>query len=183
MGGGGVRVVQAPAAQATGAATAVAEIVGEAAAATTPVPSPWGRNPPTATPTLAPVYERSADQQIVGTWQASDGTNAMLATFNSDGTVIVMESSTADQGPSLGSWVTAGTATEREVIATWIRFRVDADGRAAGTIRTRSRIRLNAALDAFVAEARVDAFDLSGATVNPLRASYQGKRVAAERPD
>jgi hypothetical protein len=142
-------------------------------------PSPWGQSPPTATPTLLPVYARSADQQIVGTWLASDGTSSVLAAFSSDGTVIISESGAPEHGPGLGSW--AGTG-ERTIAATWLRFRVDGEGRANGTIKTLSRIQLNAALDAFVAEVRMDVIDLAGAPVSSTRATYNGRRIAAERP-
>jgi methionine-rich copper-binding protein CopC len=175
-GGGGVRIVQGPGAPATVVGTAVA---GNPTLVVSASPSPWGQSPPTATPTLLPVYARSADQQIVGTWLASDGTNSVLAAFSSDGTVITSESGVPQLGPSLGSW--AGTG-EREVSATWLRFRVDGEGRANGTVKTRSRIQLNAALDACVAEMRVDEFDLAGAPVTSTRATFHGRRIAAETP-
>jgi hypothetical protein len=59
---------------------------------------------------------------------------------------------------------------------------VDGEGRANGTIKTLSRIQLNAALDAFVAEVRMDVIDLAGAPVSSTRATYNGRRIAAERP-
>jgi methionine-rich copper-binding protein CopC len=174
-GGGGVRVVQAPAGQATAVSTVVAGLPTTISAA----PSLWGQSPPIATTTPLPVYARSADQQIVGTWLASDGTRGVLAAFSSDGTVILTESGATDVGPSLGSWSGSG---ERAVTATWLRFRVDGEGRANGTVKTRSRIQLNAALDAFVAEVRMDVIDSTGASVNSTRATYNGRRIVAERP-
>ncbi|MBI4908237.1 MAG: hypothetical protein HY820_31715 [Acidobacteria bacterium] len=121
---------------------------------------------------------------LIGAWDVTtiylDGdqppniplTSRRLVTFAEGGTVFD-NSGLPGEIPAEGVWEFAGANIFE---GTWVRLIRDAQGQVVGTNRVRSQIRLTTE-DEYENEAKIDVFNLAGATLFSWRARGQGRRI------
>ncbi len=124
-------------------------------------------------------------QGIVGTWTSNDppqteGTPApqrAIATYISDCTLVLINSNFPAVTPAQGVWTPTGT---REFAATWTHFRIDQQGRLAGTAKVRARLRLNEAEDQYTQEVVADLLDVNGNVIETRPSTRVFTRMQVE---
>jgi hypothetical protein len=93
--------------------------------------------------------------------------------FTADGTVLVV-GSPRTQSVAVGAWVRTG---DRQFGLTQHRFNYDADGNLTSTIKVRSNIALNDAMDGFSGTYQADVVDLNGNVLRSGQGSLDAKRI------